>query len=97
MELSIKNKSNLNKFKQFLTDNDIELFDFEMRISYKRLCNLSSEYKKQQKLTKLNLQKGGSKNISQKLKKMQRQHILHLISSLVSKNDTKTNWILNLY
>ena len=99
MDSSAKTKStkisNLNKYNQFLLDNDIQLFDHEMRISYKRLCILSSEYKKQQKLT--NVQSGGSINITQKLKKMPRQHIIHLINSLNTNNDTKTKWILDLY
>jgi len=99
MESSAKTKSkkisNLNKYNQFLLDNDIQLFDHEMRISYKRFCNLSSEYKKQQNLT--NVQSGGSINITQKLKKMPRQHIIHLINSLNTNNDTKTKWILDLY
>ena len=102
MDSSAKTKSkkisNLNKYNQLLLDNDIQLFDHEMRISYKMLCNLSSEYKKQQNLNlDLNSQSGGSINITQKLNKMPRQHIIHLIDSLITNNDTKTKWILDLY
>lgn len=102
MELSTKstNFNNLNKFKQFLLNNNIELFDHEIRIVYKRLSNISSVYEEQfnsNTVSNLNLQNGGSINISQKLKKMSQQHILHLISSLMTKNDIKINWILNLY
>ena len=84
--------TNFNKFKKILLNNDIELFDYELRIVYKRLCNISQ----------VNTQIGGSinnnqKNISQKFKKMSQQHMLHLINSLISKNDEKINWIFNLY
>lgn len=80
------------KFKKILSENEIEIFDYEFRIAHHRLCNWE----------KTKSQLGGSKNInikniSSKLKNMSQIHLSHLIGSLLIKNDEKINWILNLY
>ena len=80
------------KFKKILSNNEIEIFDHELRIVHYRLCNWE----------KTKGQVGGSKNInikkmSTRLKYMSQSHLSHLISSLLIRNDEKTNWILNLY
>jgi len=82
----------LIKFKKILFENQIELFDHDLRISHHRLCNYQMA----------KFQSGGSynssnKNILNKLNKMTQIHLSHLINSLLDKNDLKTDWILNLY
>lgn len=80
------------KFKKILSNNEIEIFDHELRIIHYRLCNWE----------KTKAQIGGSKNfnikkMSTRLKNMSQIHLSHLISSLLIKNDEKINWILDLY
>lgn len=81
----------LIKFKNVLTENQIELFDHDLRISHHRLCNL----------IKSKDQRGGSSiagpNVYEKLNNMSQIHLSHLINSLLVKNEQKSNWILNIY
>jgi len=81
----------LLKFKNVLAENQIELFDHELRISHHRLCNL----------IKSKDQHGGSSiartNVYEKLNNMSQIHLSHLINSLLVKNEQKSNWILNIY
>ncbi len=82
----------LIKFKNILSENKIELFDYDLRISHHRLCNYIIN----------RTQTGGSTNsssktVSDKLNNMSQIHLSHLVNSLLDKNEHKTNWIFNLY
>ena len=82
----------LIKFKNILAENQIDLFDHDLRISHHRLCNWIQNKN----------QTGGSSNLSNsniiyKLNNMSQIHLSHLVNSLLTKNEQKTNWILNNY
>lgn len=81
----------LIKFKNILLDNQIDLFDHDLRISYHRLCGLMENKN----------QIGGSsiskKSVLEKLNNMSQIHLSHLVNSLLVKNEQKSNWILNIY
>lgn len=80
-------------FKKTLDDNNIELFDYELRIAHKRFLTLF----------KLPSQTGGSQNetvdlnILNVLDKMSHTHLSHLVNSLLTNNVNKSKWIFNMY
>ena len=79
-------------FKNILLENNINLFDHDLRISYHRLNNFTVN--KNQKGGSIN---SNNKDITQKIKSMTQIHLLHLVNSLLVKNNEKTNWIFELY
>ncbi len=87
----------LIKFKNILMTNQIELFDHDLRISHYRLCNL---VKNKNQMGGTGLIINGTNctyGMEKKLNNMSQIHLSHLVNSLLSKNEQKTNWILNIY
>ncbi len=84
----------LIKFKNILLSNQIELFDHDLRITHYRLCNL---VKNKNQMGGTSLISNSTNSMEKKLKNMSQIHLSHLVNSLLSKNEQKTNWILNIY
>jgi hypothetical protein len=77
----------INDYKNILNKNDIYLFDSYYRITYFRL----------NKMTKQNVQKGGSINKKNIIHNLNSNQLSILVSSLLDNNETRINFILSNY
>jgi hypothetical protein len=74
------------EFKNILNKNNIYLFDCQYRIAHNRLNNLRKHE-----------QTGGAINVTNNIKKLNTNLLSRLVDSLLTKNISRSNWILDNY